>query len=188
MLERSAVVLYSISAGAVLAFYLVPFRHAATLVEIDAKAINKNAVAIAEDRRLLRQASALRSLQLRVQETIRSPLQADASGKGQAIFFDRLRTLSQHEGITLTTIVQNEGAQTKATSALANLPISVTAVGKLAGVLRFLSAIDANVGLVDLGRIDIHPTTGARDGVSSVTVRVEGTFLKVREQNASGER
>ena len=188
MRERSVVTLYAIVAIIVLAFYVGPYRHATNIISQDTDITTHDEVAIAADRRLLLQASSLRSLQTRVQKAIRSPLQADNFGTGQALFFERLQTLSRREGITLKTIEQSQGAPVKSKAALSSLPISVTVIGKLSGVLRFLSSIDASVGLVDLGRIDIRPATDVKQGTNSVVVRVDGTFLKIATQNESRKK
>ncbi len=185
MLERSVVTLYAIVAIIVLAFYVGPYRHATNIISRDTESTTHDEVAIAADRKLLLQASSLRSLQHRVQKAIRSPLQAESFGAGQALFFERLRTLSRREGIIVKTIEQSQAAPVQSKAALSSLPISVTVVGKLSGVLRFLSSIDANVGLVDLGRIDIHPATDGKQGTNSVVVRVDGTLLKLASTDES---
>ncbi|NNM98978.1 MAG: hypothetical protein HKL91_04155 [Candidatus Eremiobacteraeota bacterium] len=188
MIERSALVLYAVAIGVALAFYVGPFRHAAARIASDAAVSKRDQSVIDEDRRLLRQASALRSLQDRVRSAIRSPLQADSSGKGQAGFFERLHAVARGQSVTLTTILQGTEKSATSKASLASMPMKVTVVGRLSGVLRFLSAIDASVGLVDFGEIEIHPATVKEGDASAVAVRISGTFLKVRTPEGMGDR
>ncbi len=187
MIERSALVMYAVAAGAAIAFYAGPFRYASALMATNTSVTRSNEAVIAEDRKLLLRAAALRSLHRRVENEIRSPLQADSFGNGQALFFDRLRSLSRRERIVVTTIVQGERSSVDPTKSLSNFPISVTAVGKLSGILRFLAAIDASVGIVDLRRLDFHPTPFGGKDASAVAVRVDGTFLDL-DHNKVGVR
>ncbi|MGC8485414.1 MAG: hypothetical protein ACP5O6_07270 [Candidatus Baltobacteraceae bacterium] len=181
MIERSAIALYAVAGGIAFAFYLGPYRSGTARIASDASVIRRNESAIAEDRRLLREASALRTLQDRVRRAIRSPLQADNAGTGQAMFFERLYATARKEKVTLTTILQGAERSTKAEGSLASMPMKVTAVGKLSGVLRFLSAIDAGVGLVDFGEVEIHPEAMRGEDAGAVAVRIDGTFLKIRQ-------
>ncbi len=187
MIERSAVAMYAVSAGMALAFYVGPFRHASAIMASNATATMHDEATLAEDRKLLQRAAALRSLQRRVEKEMRSPLQAGSSGKRQALFFDRLRSLSRREQIVVTTIMQGERASVDSRKLLSISPISVTAVGKLSGILRFLSAIDATVGIVDLGRLEFHPAGFAGKNANTVAVRVDGTFLKVDQTKAGAQ-
>ncbi len=180
MIERSALAIYATAGGVALAFYLGPYRHGEIQIGSDTSAIKRNETVIAEDRRLLAEASALRKLQDRVQQAMRSPLQAGSSGNSQAVFFERLHAIARREKVILTTILQSADKPTISGTSLPGVPMKVTAVGKLAGVLRFLSAIDASVGLVDFGKLEIRPEASSGEDASDVAVRVDGTFLNVR--------
>ena len=186
MIERSLVALYATAGGIALAFYLGPYRHGTARIAVETSAIERDEAVIADDRRLLAEASALRKLQDRVRRAMRSPLQAGSSGNAQAVFFERLHAIARREKIVLTTIVQSGGKTTTPGTSLETVPMKVTAVGKLAGMLRFLSAIDASVGLVDFSKLEFHPEASSGKDASDVAVRVDGTFLNVRRPTRLG--
>lgn len=188
MIERSVVALYATAGGIALAFYLGAYRHGAERIARDVSAIKRHEVVIADERRLLAEASALRTLQDRVRQAMRSPLQAGSSGNAQADFFERLHVIARQEKIVLTTIVQSAATPSTPGTLLATVPMKLTVVGTLAGVMRFLSAIDESVGLVDFGRIEIHPEATSEGDASAVAVRIDGTFLEVQTPKRLGDR
>ena len=188
MVDRSVLALYATAGAIVLAFYLGAYRHGAERIADDRSAIKRDEAVIGDDRRLLAEASALRALQDRVQKAMQSPLRAGSSGNSQAVFFERLQAIARREKVILATIVQSTDKTTTSGTSLSSIPMKVTAVGNFAGVLRFLSAIDTSVGLVDFRRLEIQPEATSKGDASAVAVRVDGTFLAVRTPKSLGDR
>ncbi len=180
-MDRSSLSLYAVAAGAVFLFYLGPYRGATTRMQMARAEMARNRSIVAEDRAILRRASSLRALQLRVSDALHSSIQVGSSGSEEAGFLERLRMLAMRYNVTILSLAQGVSSPTDRDARIfKSRALRISAKGQFASTLQFLASLDSRVGLFDFDRIEMRPITGAHAHTKAdIRLRLDGSTIQI---------